>query len=63
MDEAIYNILILVGYVGFAYVLQWSVDRLWLVYVDWCLQRMKNTSNGVTTRPRSRVKRGQMSRS
>lgn len=41
MPEATYNILILVGYVAFAYLLNWGIDKLWWLYVDWCLERPK----------------------
>jgi hypothetical protein len=41
MDEAVYNILILVGYVAFSYLLNWAVDKAWWAYVDWYLRKSK----------------------
>jgi hypothetical protein len=46
MFEAVYNILVLVGYVGFAYLSYWSVDKAWKAYVDAYLRKSKGKGNG-----------------
>lgn len=43
---ATYDILVLLGYVAYAYLLYWGVDKLWWVYVDWCLRKLKGENNG-----------------
>jgi hypothetical protein len=37
MNEAIYNVLILCGYIAFGYLTCFGVDWLWWRYVDWRL--------------------------
>ena len=46
MYEVAYNVLVLVGYVAFAYLSYWGVDKAWKAYVDVCLRKSKGKNNG-----------------
>ncbi len=47
MPETMYNILVLMGYVSLTYLLYWGVDKLWWLYVDWYLERLKDKAKDI----------------
>ena len=59
MYEVTYNVLVLMGYVAFAYLLNWGVDKAWWAYIDSYLRKQEGKST--TTDAQRRNWRGLMS--
>lgn len=57
MYEVAYNVLVLVGYVAFAYLSYWGVDKAWWAYVDGYLRKSKGKRimTGVQRRSQGRL--------